>query len=81
MTEEKKITKDMTFGEVLQNFPETVETFFMYGMHCIGCMIAPEETIEQGALVHGIPVEQLVEELNKKVEEKAKEKSQTSSTE
>jgi hybrid cluster-associated redox disulfide protein len=80
MSEAKKITKDMTFGQVLEQFPETVEIFFMYGMHCIGCMIAPEETIEQGAMVHGIPIDQLVDELNKKVETTAKEKSPESSS-
>ena len=67
MTEDIKITKDMTFGEVLKKHPETVKTFFEYGMHCFGCHLAVSETIEQGALAHGVSVEQLIEDLNKTV--------------
>jgi len=65
MTEDSKITKEMTFGEVLKKYPQTVRTFFEYGMHCFGCHIAVSETIEQGALAHGVNVDQLMEDLNK----------------
>jgi hybrid cluster-associated redox disulfide protein len=67
MTEDNKITKEMTFGEVLKKYPQTVKTFFEYGMHCFGCHIAVSETIEQGALAHGVNVDQLMEDLNKMV--------------
>lgn len=65
MSEDNKITKEMTFGEVLKKYPQTVRTFFEYGMHCFGCHIAVSETIEQGALAHGVNVDQLMEDLNK----------------
>ena len=64
---ENKITKEMTFGEVLGKYPQTVETFFRYGMHCFGCHIAVEETIEQGAYAHGVDVDQLIKDLNETV--------------
>jgi hybrid cluster-associated redox disulfide protein len=67
VTEDNKITKEMTFGEVLKKHPETVKIFFQYGMHCFGCHIAVSETIEQGALAHGVPVDQLMGDLNKMV--------------
>jgi hybrid cluster-associated redox disulfide protein len=67
VTEDNKITKEMTFGEVLKKYPETVKIFFQYGMHCFGCHIAVSETIEQGALAHGVPVDQLMGDLNKMV--------------
>ena len=67
MGESRKITKEMTFGEVLSTYPETVKIFFMYGMHCFGCHLAVDETIEQGAMAHGVPVDQLIEDLNKEV--------------
>jgi hybrid cluster-associated redox disulfide protein len=66
---EQKITKQMTFGEVLNKYPKTVETFFRYGMHCFGCHIAVEESIEQGALAHGVEVDKLIDDLNKVVSE------------
>jgi hybrid cluster-associated redox disulfide protein len=65
MAEEAKITKEMTFGEVLKKYPETVKTFFQFGMHCFGCHLAVDETIEQGAMAHGVEVDKLVEDLNK----------------
>jgi hybrid cluster-associated redox disulfide protein len=71
MAEDNKITKDMTFGEVLKKYPETVKTFFEYGMHCFGCHFAVSETIKQGALAHGVSVDQLMEDLNKTVSSKA----------
>lgn len=78
MTEDNKITKDMTFGEVLKKYPETVKTFFEYGMHCFGCHIAVSETIEQGALAHGVDIGQLMEDLNKTVSSTAEADSEKS---
>jgi hybrid cluster-associated redox disulfide protein len=60
-----KITKDMTLGEVVQKFPETIEVFSAHGLHCIGCHVAAFETIEQGAMAHGIDdIKGLIKELN-----------------
>ena len=67
MVQEAKITKDMTFGEVLKKHPETVKTFFEYGMHCFGCHLSVSETIEQGAMAHGVEVDKLIDDLNKTV--------------
>lgn len=60
-----KIRKDMTFNEVLRAYPDTVKVFRKYGMNCFGCLGAEAESIEYGAVAHGINVEQLVEDLNK----------------
>lgn len=62
-----EITKEMNIVEVVNNYPETVEVFQGFGMHCFGCMAARFENIEQGALAHGIDVPKLMEELNKAV--------------
>ena len=58
------ITKEMTIGEVVRQFPQTVEVFNRYGMGCLGCPATQFENVEQGAIVHGIDVEQLVKDLN-----------------
>ncbi|MEM4555126.1 MAG: DUF1858 domain-containing protein [Candidatus Anstonellaceae archaeon] len=62
-----KITKDMQIGELIMNYPETVEILLEYGFHCIGCALSPYETIEQGAAMHGYSdreIENLVKRLN-----------------
>jgi hybrid cluster-associated redox disulfide protein len=58
------ITKNMSITEVVQKYPETVEVFLKHGMHCLGCMAARFENVEQGALAHGINVDKLMEDLN-----------------
>ncbi len=59
------INKDMNIQEVVAKYPELVPVFFKYGLGCIGCAAARYESIEQGAMAHGINVPALIEDLNK----------------
>jgi len=59
-----KITKDMSIIEVVQRYPDTAMVFMYAGMGCLGCAAARFENIEQGALVHGIDIDKLIEALN-----------------
>jgi len=68
------ITKTMSIEEVVMKWPKTFNTFMEFGLHCIGCEAASFENIEQGALAHGIDVDELVAALNKVAEEKDKKK-------
>ena len=63
-----KITKEMNIVEVVQRYPDTMMVFMYAGMGCFGCHAAQFETIEQGALGHGIDPDKLVEALNEVVE-------------
>ena len=58
------ITKDMSILEVVQKYPDTVDVFVNAGMGCLGCAAAHFENIEQGAMAHGIDVDQIVKDLN-----------------
>jgi hybrid cluster-associated redox disulfide protein len=58
------ITKDMPIGEVVQNYPQTIEVFLKHGLMCFGCAIARFENVEQGAMAHGINVDALMNDLN-----------------
>ena len=58
------ITKDMPIGEVVQNYPQTIEVFLKHGLMCFGCAIARFENVEQGAMAHGINVDALINDLN-----------------
>lgn len=58
------ITKDMTIAEALKLRPEIAPVLMSKGMHCLGCVIAQGETIEQAAEVHGLNPDQLIKELN-----------------
>ena len=59
-----KITKDMNIVEIVQRYPDTMMVFMYAGMGCFGCHAAQFESIEEGALVHGIDPDKLVEALN-----------------
>ncbi len=59
------ITKDMKIEEVVTQYPETMLVFMRHGLHCVGCHVSAFESIEEGALAHGINVDALVADLNK----------------
>ncbi|MBT9169977.1 MAG: hypothetical protein DDT18_00313 [Actinobacteria bacterium] len=67
LPENSKITKDMIIEEVVNQYPQTVPIFLMHGLHCVGCHVSLWESIEQGALAHGIDIDPLMEDLNKVV--------------
>lgn len=62
-----KITKEMSIVEVVQKYPHTAEIFMRFGMGCLGCAAARFENIEQGATVHGINVDDLINALNEAI--------------
>ena len=63
-----QITKDMTFGELLSKYystcPKLVDDLMEAGMGCIGCPHSQMESIEEGAMGHGIDPDLLVAKLN-----------------
>ncbi len=58
------ITARMTIAEALKLKPAAAAVLMGKGMHCLGCVIAQGETIEQAAEVHGLPLEELLQDLN-----------------
>ena len=58
------IKKTMKIGELLEKYPEKAEILLNAGMHCLGCPASREETLEEACDVHGIEVEELIQELN-----------------
>lgn len=61
------ITKEMSIGNVVQEYPETVPVFLEHGLGCLGCALARFENIAQGAQAHGIDIEALIAALNEAV--------------
>jgi len=51
--------------EALQADPRAKDVFAAYGMGCIGCMGVGMESIEDGAKMHGIDPNVVVDDLNK----------------
>jgi len=60
----KKITKDMTFGELMEFDSEAGMKLAEHGLFCGGCPMAQFESIGDGAAAHNVDVVQLLRELN-----------------
>lgn len=57
---QERIRKDIPIAQVIAEFPETIEVFLEYGLHCVTCHISAVETLEQGAKRHGMSEEKIV---------------------
>ena len=71
MKNKTKITKDILILDLVEQNPKLIEILTgEYGFHCVGCMAASMETLEEGAQVHGMTdkeIDKMVEDLNKKI--------------
>lgn len=63
--EKIKITKDMTFAEIIQKKPAAIEVLYKAGMHCFGCSRMGFETLEQGCEAHGLDTKKILKEIQK----------------
>lgn len=59
-----KITKDMLIGDLLQRDPMMAAILMRAGMHCVGCPSSQGESLAEAAMVHGLDVNILVDQLN-----------------
>lgn len=65
-----KIERSMLIGELVMNYPQSVEVLYKHGFHCIGCGLSAYETLEEGCQVHGFDdaaIEQVIEEIKEAV--------------
>ena len=58
----------MCSSDLLKINPNSAEILQAVGMHCLGCALAHNETIEQAVMVHGNDLNKLLEKLNEGVE-------------
>ena len=57
------ITKEMTIGEILRTKHEIAPILMNAGMHCLGCPSAQGESLEEAAMVHGMDIDALMQEI------------------
>ena len=58
------INKNSTIKEILSAYPESKKFFNDREMACSSCFAVNFDTLEKGALMHGLETNALVEELN-----------------
>jgi len=58
------INRDMIIADIIRQHPETLPVFKRYNLDCYECQIADLETLEHGAGVHKVGIDELLEALN-----------------
>ena len=59
-----KVSKDMLIGQLLQIDANIAPILMRAGMHCLGCPSSQMESVEEAAMVHGLDVDVLVNQIN-----------------
>lgn len=54
---------DLSVGEIMARWPETIGVFVERRMHCIGCPIGLFHTVVEAAAEHQVPLEALVRDI------------------
>ena len=58
------ITKQTTINEIISAYPETMRFFDGLKMSCGSCFAVKFDTLENGALMHGMDIDALIVQLN-----------------
>ena len=58
------IHKNMTIAEILRVDEGIADILMSSGMHCLGCIMAHGEDLEQACAVHGIDANELEGKIN-----------------
>ncbi|HIT69050.1 MAG TPA: DUF1858 domain-containing protein [Candidatus Aphodomonas merdavium] len=64
------VDKTMTIRQVLEMDAGTARIMMSFGMHCLGCPHATAESLEEAGMVHGINVDEMVDQINAYLAEK-----------
>jgi hydroxylamine reductase len=55
-----ELTSDSTIAELIARRPGAARVLLSQGMHCVGCAIAPFETIAEACAIYGVAVEDVL---------------------
>ena len=67
---------DMTLGEIMQTKPEIIPILMDAAMHCVSCPAALMETLEEASMVHGIPIDELMQYIKERLDMNASESAE-----
>lgn len=64
MSSNEKITKDTRISDIINICHSAPDVFLRHGMGCFACMASSAETLEEGAEMHGVDVQVIIDDLN-----------------
>ncbi|HHX19047.1 MAG TPA: DUF1858 domain-containing protein [Clostridiaceae bacterium] len=59
-----KVTKDTLIIDIIRIDRNLAGLLMGHGLHCVGCMMANNETLEEACQVHDIDVDFLLNDIN-----------------
>jgi hybrid cluster-associated redox disulfide protein len=62
------VTADLSVSDVMERWPATIAVFQAYRMACVGCFMAPFDTLAEAAHNYRLDVDQLVRALQERIE-------------
>lgn len=65
---EHPLLTELTVAEVLKRRPETIPVFFRHRMACVGCAMAPFETLADVAAIYGVQLSRFLSELQQTIQ-------------
>ena len=75
MKQSQIITKDTPVKELIDEHPDVQEILMEYGLHCAGCSFSEFDTLEDGAMIHGLDDEDvgmIIKDVNSVISKKRK---------
>jgi hybrid cluster-associated redox disulfide protein len=57
------ISKKANIIDVINDYPAAIEILKNHGVHCVGCMLAHSESLEEGLAAHGLDVDEIIKEI------------------
>ena len=63
-----RVNRESILGDILDYDVGTAKYFMEIGMHCLGCPASRGESIEMACEIHGVDVDELIDEINKYLE-------------
>lgn len=61
--EQPKLEADLIVADVLARWPQTISVFMRHRMACVGCPIAPFETLAEVAAIYDLNLDCFLDEL------------------
>ena len=58
-----KISKKDNIIDVINTYPNAISVLQKHGVHCVGCMMAHAESLEDGLSAHGLNVDEIIKEI------------------
>jgi hybrid cluster-associated redox disulfide protein len=66
--EHQQLEAGLTVAEVLDRWPQTVPVFIRHRMACVGCTIAPFETLTEVADIYQLELDDFLQELQQTID-------------